>query len=323
MNINRFTPPFLLRNAYVQSILASSKIRTWGANPMRDSSQTKIIQCQDGIRLLGAYSKQSEKASKGLLILLHGWEGSIDSTYILTTGRFFYQNGFDIFRLNFRDHGDSHHLNQGIFYAILLEEVFQAVKQVAELNRKKPVFLAGFSLGGNFILRILKKSMEDPIDAITHAVSISPVLDPDKATDRIDASFIFRRYFLNKWRHSLRIKQSYFPEEYNFEDVLSIPTLRAMTDVLLNRYSNYPSSKKYFKGYTVVNDAIKDIQTPLTILTASDDPIIPVRDFYDLVLHPNTELSIQPYGGHNGFLSGITSTCWYHFKMLSLFRQYV
>ena len=73
-----------------------------------------------------------EKAA-GQVILLHGWEGSADSTYILRTGNALYRRGYDIFRLNFRDHGDSHHLNRGIFYAVLLEEVFQAVRQATSL----------------------------------------------------------------------------------------------------------------------------------------------------------------------------------------------
>jgi predicted alpha/beta-fold hydrolase len=88
---------------------------------------------------------------------LHGWEGSVDSTYLQRCGRSLYRHGYDIFRLNFRDHGDSHHLNSGIFYAVLLEEVYQAVIQAAEFARGGPVFMIGFSLGGNFVLRILGK----------------------------------------------------------------------------------------------------------------------------------------------------------------------
>jgi predicted alpha/beta-fold hydrolase len=152
-----FQPPFFLKNARVQTVLASSRLRTLGPNIMRDVACEVIIETAEGVKLLGYHSIQNDGQAKGLAILLHGWEGSADSTYLLRCGRSLYANGYDIFRLNFRDHGDSHHLNKGVFYAVLLEEIYQAVTQAAGFSRGRPVFLVGFSLGGNFVLRILKK----------------------------------------------------------------------------------------------------------------------------------------------------------------------
>ena len=85
------------------------------------------------IRLLGSHSRHPATVPKGLVVLLHGWEGSIDSTYMRCTGRALYRRGYDLFRLNYRDHGCSHRLNEGIFYAVLLDEVFEAVAQAAAL----------------------------------------------------------------------------------------------------------------------------------------------------------------------------------------------
>ncbi len=131
---------------------------------MCDAAREMIMTTSGGVRLLGFYSPQKYKKSKGLVVLLHGWEGSVASTYILCTGNALYGRGYDIFRLNFRDHGDSHHLNQGIFYAVLIEEVFQAVRQLCMNAEQKPAFLTGFSLGGNFALRIARKMLQTPID---------------------------------------------------------------------------------------------------------------------------------------------------------------
>jgi predicted alpha/beta-fold hydrolase len=150
--LDSFQPPLFLKNAYVQTVLASSKLRTLGPNAMRAVARKEIIETAAGVKLLGYHSVQNNRQAKGLVILLHGWEGSVDSTYLLRCGRSLYRHGYDIFRLNFRDHGDSHHLNCGIFYAVLLEEVYQAVRQAAEFARGAPVFMIGFSLGGNFVL---------------------------------------------------------------------------------------------------------------------------------------------------------------------------
>jgi predicted alpha/beta-fold hydrolase len=104
---NAFRPGACLRNAHVQTILASSRVRALGKNPMVEAAQEAILDAGDGVRLLGFHSAQPESNAKGLVILLHGWEGSVDSTYMLRTGRTLYENGYDVFRLNYRDHGES------------------------------------------------------------------------------------------------------------------------------------------------------------------------------------------------------------------------
>jgi predicted alpha/beta-fold hydrolase len=312
-----------MRSAHVQTILASSKFRARGQNPMRNAARKEIIDTDDGIRLLGYYSAQSTGAAKGLVILLHGWEGSSDSTYVLRTGKALYQNGYNIFRLNFRDHGESHHLNQGIFYAVLLEEVFQGVRQAARYADTLPVFLVGFSLGGNFALRILRRAIDEPVENLRHTVSISPVLDPQKSTTRIDRYPIIKSYFLKKWRTSLDKKQRLFPDIYDFCNTFTHKTLQEVTDALLAEHSDYGSSAEYFKAYSVLNDALKNISVPTTIIAAADDPIIPIEDFHNLDTNDLTNLVIQPYGGHNGFLTGWSLQSWYEQQLVELFDEIV
>jgi predicted alpha/beta-fold hydrolase len=319
--LDGFRPPFFLKNAHVQTVLASSKLRTLGSNSMRDVARQEIIETAEGINLLGHHSAQNGGPAKGLAILLHGWEGSADSTYLLRCGRSLYANGYDIFRLNFRDHGDSHHLNEGIFYAVLLEEVYQAVLLAAAFSGGRPVFLIGFSLGGNFVLRILKKCARVPITNLCHAVSISPVLNPQKSTTRIDQIAFIRKYFLAKWRRSLTKKQALFPDLYDFGNVMGVKTIQALTDALLEKYSDFPTAQDYFDAYSVMGPAIEDIHTPTTIVTAQDDPIIPIEDFYDLKLNKHIRLVIHPHGGHNGFITGFKLQSWYENMIVRLFDQ--
>jgi hypothetical protein len=147
------------------------------------------------------------------------------------------------------------------------------------------------------------------------------VLDPDKATDRIDDSRLILRYFLKKWRRSLSIKQRLYPDRYDFSSLMNIDNIRAMTELLLADHSSYQSAKAYFKGYSVRNGDMAGIHVPTTIITAKDDPIIPVEDFYKLEnSSPAVRLSIQPYGGHNGFLEGWRLNGWYEQVMADTFR---
>ena len=314
-------PPFWLKPAGVQTMLASAGMRAWGKNPMVDAARETILTTADGVRLLGTMSRQPWPHNNGLLILLHGWEGSSESTYIRTTGRFLFSRGFDVFRLNLRDHGPSHHLNTGIFYAVLLDEVFDAVRQISEAEHGRPVFLAGFSLGGNFALRIARHCAMQPIGNLKQIISISPVLNPDKATDRIDNSRLILKYFLKKWRRSLAIKQRLYPKHYDFSAIMNVDNIREMTERLLARYSSYDSATAYFMGYTLINKDLQGVTIPTTIITAKDDPIIPVEDFYDLHTSPATRLIVQPYGGHNGFLEGWRLNGWYEKMMVEAFEN--
>ena len=318
-----FRPAWYLRNRHLQTILASSSMRARGQNPMTEAAREMIVTTSGGVRLLGFYSPQKSKKSNGLVILLHGWEGSVDSTYIVCTGKALYRRGYDIFRLNFRDHGDSRHLNQGIFYAVLLEEVFQAVHQVCRKAERMPAFLTGFSLGGNFALRIARRMLRTPIENLRHVVAISPVLDPAKSTSEIDQYPLIRIYFLKKWIRSLKKKQQLFPDVYDFAPLMSLKSIQAVTDLLLQHYSDFDSAAEYFKAYSLLKDAVKNVPVDTTIITAADDPIIPVEDFYQLELNGRTRLFIHDFGGHNGFIDGFFLKSWYEQQLADFFDEIV
>lgn len=316
-----FNPPFYLRSAFAQTFFASSKIRKWGKNPMLDCAGEKILNPVGDVRLQGFYSPQVERPARGVVLLLHGWGGSVNSAYILPTGKFLYANGFSVFRLNYRDHGDTHNLNRGLFYAVLLDEVFGAARLVAECEPELPFYLMGFSMGGNFALRIARRCGAEPIPNLKHVVSISPVLDPEKTTAAIDQYPPLRKYFRRKWARSLLKKQACFPDLYDFSAALARESIMEMTDLLLQSYSDYPGSSAYFRKYAVVGDALADLVVPLTIITAEDDPIIPIADFRALKLSAAAELIVQRHGGHNGFLEGLSGGAWYERYALEIFNR--
>ena len=316
---NVFLPPAHLRGSYAQTILSSSRLRALGFNPMLSCAREMVLDAGAGVRLQGFYSPAPGPDSKGLVILLHGWEGSAASTYILHTGRFLYAQGYEVFRLNFRDHGRTHHLNEGIFYATLFDEVFYAVKKAAWLSPARRAYLAGFSLGGNFALRIAHRCAREPIEPLKHIMAVSPVVDPSHATDAIDRSPILRWYFLKKWRRSLRMKQALYPDRYDFTSLLSLGSVRALTDALIERSGVYSDSNEYFRGYTITPSFLEEAGAPVTVITSRDDPAIPIEDFHGLRLASHGELVIHTYGGHNGFLYGLWAPTWYERKMLDVF----
>ena len=267
---------------------------------MADCAKEMILNGDNGERLLAYYSKQPD-ISKGTVLLIHGWEGSSDSSNVLSTGKFLFNHGFDIIRLNLRDHGNSHHLNKGIFKSTLIDETFGAVKNAALLNKSIPFYVVGFSLGGNFALRIALKAGKSKISNLKHIAAVSPVLDPGKSIHATDGAWIIKKYFLKKWKQSLIRKQSLYPDLYNFNGLNKIKNLTDLTDAILPKYTEFNHSGEYYKKYTLLHNAFKDLKIPTTIVISRDDPIIPIEDFYNLKPNKNLDIIILPYGGHNGF----------------------
>ncbi len=55
---------------------------------------------------------------------------------MLSLAQSLFNAGFDIVRLNLRDHGETHHLNRDIFHSCLLPEVVGAVKRLQDMFRR-------------------------------------------------------------------------------------------------------------------------------------------------------------------------------------------
>jgi len=302
---SEFLPPPGLRSGHIQSLISSSAIRRRfvlsRSEALRQAGKVWTLDGGDGIRLQGLYSQQPDK-SNGLAVLLHGWEGSVNSNYVLANGARLFASGFDVFRLNFRDHGDTHHLNHEIFHSCRLDEVVCALRDLQDRLEAKHWFLAGYSLGGNFAMRVALRSQAAGLD-IGHVVAVNPVINPLHAMVSMEEGIRFyERYFERKWSRSLRIKQQAFPDIYGEETWYDIKGLRERTHYLATRHAGFESAEEYFKGYSIADDRLAPLTVPSTILTSADDPVVPVTDFADLPENPCLELIITKYGGHCGFL---------------------
>ncbi len=297
----KLNPPFYLRHPFLQTAFASLKFRVSGAF-LREHSRFMLLTTSNGTRLLGSYAEQS--SAKGLVLLLHGWEGGIESTYILRTGEHLFRHGYNIFRLNLRDHGDTHHLNEVPFNGTMLDETYEAMCQASRLARNMPLYLMGFSLGGNFVLRaamahsVRRKKLQN----LRHVLAVSPAVDPEMATIRIDKDPILGPYFLSKWSQSLMKKQELFPYLHDFRYVTSARSVMELTSIGIPLFTPFQEVKDYFQRYTTTGSFFQKLQVPTTIYTSADDPIITEEDFKKIDPHPLLRIIITDRGGHNGFL---------------------
>ncbi|WP_339676760.1 alpha/beta fold hydrolase [uncultured Zhongshania sp.] len=319
--MNDFAPTGLLQNCHAQTLLSSTRLRRLRIYPrakaMLNASKTVILDCGDGHQLLGEFATQA-KRSKGIVTLIHGWEGNSQSSYMLSAGGTFFNAGYDVFRLNLRDHGPSHHLNKELFNSARLDEVIGAIKAIHATYPHEWQFLAGFSLGGNFALRVAAKAAEADLN-IQQTIGICPVVDPAKTMLALETGWWgYEKYFVRKWQKSLQKKIRLYPELGYKDNLLKLKSLREMNKYFIPNHTQFATPEDYFKAYCIADDVLASLSSPAHIIAAQDDPIILSEDLSRLAASQYLHIETKQYGGHCGFVKNYQLDSWLDGRLLEL-----
>jgi predicted alpha/beta-fold hydrolase len=314
MGTHGYRPPRWLRNPHVQSVLSSMPLRrAIGGRALARLGATRdehLVEVDDGVRLQGFHSRVPGSESRGLVLLLHGWEGSAESGYMRHTTAELLRRGYEVFRLNFRDHGDTHHLNRDIFHSCRLAEVVQAAAEVARRFPAQPLLAAGYSLGGNFAMRLALAAPAAGIP-LRHAVAVCPAIDPARVLTALEHGLpLYHWYFMKKWRRSLARKRALFPDHHDFDDRVLALDMRGLTGWMVQRHTTLGGLDDYFDGYNIGGGRLAALQVPVSVLAAADDPVCPVDAFAELQLPAHSTLQIADFGGHCGFIEGASLRGW-------------
>jgi hypothetical protein len=315
-----FEPPRWLRNRHVQSMLASTAWRRGrilrGAAPLLAVQRELLLDCGEGVRLQ-CFVSSPPGSSRRAVVLLHGWEGSADSLYMLSLAQLLFAGGFEVVRLNLRDHGDTHHLNRDLFHSCRLPEVVGAVRALQQHLEGRALQLVGFSLGGNFMLRVAARAGEAGLD-LERVIAVSPVLDPAQTLTALERSLrVYELYFVRKWRRSLRRKQAAWPGTYDFGALERLHGLRSMTAEMVRCYTDFPTLEHYLNGYAITGERLAKLEVPSHILTSLDDPIIPADGLERLARPAALSVSLTRYGGHCGFFERLAAPHWLERRILA------
>ena len=311
--MNDFIAPLGLRSPHTQSILNSSGLRGKfvgrRARVLLAAEEEWMLDGGNGVRLQGFLSRQTG-SSRGLVVLLHGWEGSSHSNYMLGTGARLFREGFDVFRLNFRDHGGTHHLNPGIFHSCRLDEVILALGDLQRRVGADRWQLAGYSLGGNFALRVARHGPERGVRP-AQAFAVCPVINPDNVLKAMEnGPTFYEQYYVRKWSRSVRAKQASFPDRYAYDEWFELPGLRARTEFFATRYYDFGSLEAYLGGYSIGGERLRELDVPSTLLTSRDDPVCPESDLDLLPENRNLDVVLTRHGGHCGYLKNWKLESW-------------
>ena len=323
----QFKPPFILRNGHIQSIMASTGPRRALADKMLANlhSEQLTIKTKAGVALTADFTTSNRIVDRNrknfLVVLLHGWEGSSKSAYIVTTTYTLLVNGFDVLRLNFRDHGDTHHLNKDIFNSTRIDEVGDAIKTFKFQNNYENVLLGGFSLGGNFALRISADRGEEL--SIKATLAVCPPIDPNNAMKKMNKSFFIYHYYFITNGKSLQKKLAFFPNPSIEKLLKNNKTLSEMNAAFIPALTEYKSPEEYFKSYELIGDRLCNIKTPTHLIMSLDDPIIPTEDIHQINENPFINKEVHHFGGHCGFIENISGEEVCKLGLLNCSRDYL
>ncbi len=322
--MTEYIPSFAYRNGHSNTIAAASFLRKSYAlrvsRSFRKQSVSHILSLADDVQLQGLLTTHKDSSQifgqKPLVLILHGWLGCAESLYLLPIASKLYELGFNIFRLNFRDHGNTQHLNKELFHSCRLDEVLDATQAIQQQTPHSKFYILGFSLGGNFALRIgaEAKSKNLTIDKI---ISVCPVMNATNALDETKSMInIYTEYYLQRWKNMLKIKHNFFPENYDLATINQQNSLTEMTEHLLLKYTEFSSIKSYLQGYSITGDRLKSLSIKSDVYIAEDDPVIPSHDWEDL--HASEYLNIHHtrFGGHCGYLNSLFNTNWIYEQII-------
>lgn len=314
----------IFRNGHTNSILASSLARKLVAHKtsrqFRKQAEYKIIPANNNIRLSALYNIQAKQPAH-TVVLLHGWLGCADSLYLLTLGNHLYQHGYNVVRLNLRDHGGSQHLNEKLFHSCRIQEVINACIYIQQ-EFNSTLSLIGFSLGANFALRVNAYTTSQQLQ-LNKTVAFCPVIDPSNTLKALENSLlVYRNYFMQRWKSSYYKKAQAFPNIYSKKTFDECKSLRDATENLAIRHAGFDSLDSYLNGYSIAGKRLETIHASTQIVLAKDDPIIPWQDENMLARNAYINTTLSEHGGHCGFLEpGLTSPwidqfCLKHLQLL-------
>lgn len=294
----KFKPAWWLPNSHLQTI--------WPALLRPNSKELPVererFTLYDGDFIDLDWIGREEKGP--LILMLHGFEGSIASHYAQGMLDTFYKNGWRCVFMHFRGcSGEPNRLPRGYHSGETRDLQFV----VDELRRREPdtqIGAIGYSLGGNVLLKWLgETSGHNPLHA---AIAVSVPYDLHKAAARIQRGFsrFYQWYFLRCLRHRLSYKYTVHPCSINANTLHDIHSIHDFDNKVTAPLHGFRDADDYYTTSSS-RQYLKTIKVPTLLLHAKDDPfmtedVIPEQD----ELSNSVELEVTDTGGHVGFVSG-------------------
>jgi predicted alpha/beta-fold hydrolase len=283
--------------------------------------ESRLIETEPGVQVL-VHSQRPPGAPSAELILVHGLEGSSGAGYARSLAQAALEAGFAAHRYNMRSCGGTEHLSgKTLYHSGQTGDLLAFIRQ---LKPRAPVFLAGFSLGGNVVLKLAGELGEAAKDLIAGVSAISAPIDLGACVKQLDrrSNIIYSRRFVSRLKERIQLKEKLTPGLFQLADLPAVKTIYDFDDRFTAPAFGFGTADNYYATQSS-NQFLDRIRVPALLVQAKDDPLIP----FEVYQHPS--FSRNPYlrllavehGGHLGFLSKARPRFWLDEVLLEWMEQ--
>jgi predicted alpha/beta-fold hydrolase len=273
--------------------------------------QSVYYDTEPGVKIL-VVTHQPGQPPHGALVMVHGLEGSSEAGYERSMAWAALEQGFTVHRFNMRSCGGTDRLASTAYHAGQTSDllfVLRTLKQAGE----GPVFLAGFSLGGNVVLKLAGESAHEASDLLSGACSVSAPIDLSTCAHAIGRreNLIYQQRFLKALKSRVRRRHVQAPDLYTLEHLPKVKSIVDFDNLYTARLFGFGTAENYFRTQSS-NQFLDRIRIPTLLITAQDDPLVPFEIYSHPAFHsnPNLRLVAPEHGGHLGFLARGRSRYW-------------
>jgi predicted alpha/beta-fold hydrolase len=283
-------------------------------NEQRFPVQAKLYETEPGVQVL-VHSQAPAAEPIAQLILVHGLEGSSSAGYARSLAQAALEAGCATHRLNMRSCGGTEHLSgRTLYHSGQTSDLLSVIRQ---LPSDAPIFLAGFSLGGNVVLKLAGElgasasSLGSKV--IAGVMAISTPIDLAACVRQLDkpSNALYARRFVSRLKERVRVKERLTPGLFDLSALDLVRDIYDFDDRFTAQAFGFGTADNYYATQSS-SQFLARIRVPTLLVQAKDDPLIPfsVYDHPAFSTNPNLRLIAVEHGGHLGFISKTRPRFW-------------
>ena len=244
------------------------------------------------------------------LLVLHGLEGTIRSHYLGGLLHEARRRGWGADIMLFRSCGPEPNRAARLYHSGETSDLDHVLRRVIAEHPASPLALAGFSLGGNVLLKWLGEQGGNVPAAVRTACAVSVPFDLSRSADHIGRGFarVYQAHFLRSLRRKAEAKLRSFPGIVDPERLTTARTIRDFDDAVTARIHGFTGADDYYSQSSSIR-WLSRIRVPTLLLSSEDDPFLPpevLREVEDIArANAALQIDFSSRGGHVGFVAGL------------------
>lgn len=269
-------------------------------------AEDRLFEVEAGTRLLARCHWQREPKRSPTLALVHGLEGSSESAYMRTLAAKAFAAGFNVLRINQRNCGGTERLTATLYHSGLSADFCAVLFELIECDTLGQVFFAGFSMGGNLVLKMAGELGASAPRQLRGICAVCPTLDLAACVDALERpeNRLYQWHFVSQLKVRMRRKAKLFPGKFELNGMSGARTVREFDEAVTAPCCGYRNAADYYERASAMRVA-RRIAVPTLILTSKDDPVVPFESFNapEIAGNPQIEVAATDFGGHCAFIS--------------------